>query len=147
MEADMATTPTPDEALRALRDVEHRRDQSVEAAGWPRWTWIAGGVLVPQFVRTWGTPIIVLLLLLALAANTRRGGALLRRPVRPRTSFDAANTRRLALALIVLIGAGAVAATLDVPHVALWSGLAGGLLLAVAGPWWQRRVLTRAARP
>lgn len=153
----MTATPSPDEARQALQDVEHRRGQTAAAADWPVWTWITGGILAaawgliadqfPQFVRTWGTPIVVLLLILALAAKTRWGGALLRRPVRTRTSFNSANTGWLVLVLILLTGAGTVAAVFDVPHTALWAGLAGGLLLAIAGPWWQRRILTREARP
>ncbi|RQX14977.1 hypothetical protein DDE19_21300 [Micromonospora ureilytica] len=150
----MDTNPTPDEARQALRDVDRRRTQTATATGRSRWAWIAAGVLIaaygvltdqkPQFVRTWGVGFVVLLLLVAAVGNTRRGGALMRRPVRPRIAPDQASILWLALVLVLVIGATTVAAAMNVPHVAVWSGLAVGVLLAVAGPWWQRRVLTRA---
>ncbi|MEU7755792.1 hypothetical protein AB0B57_24080 [Micromonospora sp. NPDC049101] len=146
-------TPTPEEARAALRDVDRRRTQTAAAAGRSRWGWIVAGVLIaaygvladrePQFVRTWGSAIILLLLLVALVGNTRLGGSLLRRPVRPRVTPDPASLVGLLLVLAVLIVGTTIAAALEVPHVALWSGLAGGVLVAAAGPWWQRRILTR----
>ena len=152
----MAATPTPEEAQQALQDVARRRDQTATAAGWPRWTWIVAGVLaaaygvladrVPEFVRTWGTPIIVLSLVIAQVVNTRWGSTLLRRPVRLRASSDPASTVWVTVAVLVVIGAAILAIVLDVPHAGLWGGLIGGVLLAVGGPWWQRRVLARGAR-
>ncbi|MEU5785213.1 hypothetical protein [Micromonospora lupini] len=151
----MSTTPTPEEAREALRDVDRRRGQTAAAAGRSRWTWLAAGVLVaaygvladryPGFVRTYGTSIVILLLLLSMAGNTRWGAALLRRPVRPRITLSPAALLWSALALALLIGGTALATALDVAHVWLWSGLFIGVLLAAAGPWWQRRVLTRVA--
>ncbi|MGC4757669.1 hypothetical protein [Micromonospora trifolii] len=150
----MNTTPTPDEARQALQDVDRRRNQTATAAGRSRWIWIAAGVLIagyglltdqePQFVRTWGVAIVVLLLLVAAVGNTRRGGALMRRPVRPRIAPDHASILWLALVLVLVIGGTMMAAAAGVPHIAVWSGLAAGVLLAAAGPWWQRRMLTRA---
>ncbi|MEU7587792.1 hypothetical protein AB0A95_16015 [Micromonospora sp. NPDC049230] len=149
----MMNTPTPDEARAALQDVERRRTQTAAAAGQPLWGWIVGGVLLaaygvladrePQFVRTWGSVIILLLLFVALVGNTRLGGSLLRRPVRPRVTPDPANLIGLLLVLAVLVVGTTIAAAMEVPHVALWSGLVSGVLVAVAGPWWQRRILTR----
>ncbi|MFG2049411.1 hypothetical protein ACGFIW_18510 [Micromonospora sp. NPDC048935] len=146
-------TPTPDEARAALRDVDRRRNQTAAAAGRSRWGWIVAGVLIaaygvladraPHFVRTWGSVVILLLLLVALVGNTRLGGSLLRRPVRPRITPDPASLLGLLLVLAALIVGTTIAAAMEVPHVALWSGLAGGVLVAAAGPWWQRRVLTR----
>ncbi|MEU1589616.1 hypothetical protein [Micromonospora sp. NPDC005710] len=146
-------TPTPEEAQAALRDVDRRRNQTAAAAGHSRWGWIVAGVLIaaygfladrePQFIRTWGSAIVLLLLFASLLGNTRLGGSLLRRPVRPRVTPDPASVLWLLLVLAVLIGGTTIAAAMDVPHVALWSGLAGGVLVAAAGPWWQRRILTR----
>ncbi|MEU8389389.1 hypothetical protein [Micromonospora sp. NPDC048843] len=150
----MDTTPTPDEARAALQDVDRRRTQTAAAAGRSRWAWIAAGILIaaygilsdqaPQFVRTWGVAIVVLLLLVAAVGNTRWGGALMRRPVRPRMAPDQASILWLALVLALVVGVTTVAAAMDIPHVAVWSRLAVGVLLAAAGPWWQRRVLARA---
>ncbi|MBG6064510.1 hypothetical protein [Micromonospora ureilytica] len=146
-------TPTPEEARAALRDVDRRRTQTAAAAGRSRWGWIVAGVLIaaygvladrePQFVRTWGIAIVLLLLGVSLVGNTRLGGSLLRRPVRPRITPDPASLLWILLALAVLIGGTTIATAMEVPHVALWSGLAGGVLVAAAGPWWQRRILTR----
>ncbi|KAB1937332.1 hypothetical protein F8271_19330 [Micromonospora sp. ALFpr18c] len=151
----MNTTPTPEEAEGALRDVHRRRGQTAAAAGWPWWAWIVTGVLIaalgvladryPEFTRTYGTTIAILLLLVAMASNTRWGGALLRRPVRPRIQPDTSALMWSALILALLIGGTALAGALGVPHVLLWGGLFIGVLLAAAGPWWQRRVLIRAA--
>ncbi|MEU0551598.1 hypothetical protein [Micromonospora sp. NPDC005979] len=151
----MSTTPTPEEARQALEDVDRRRDQTAAAASRSRWTWLAAGILVaaygivadryPDFVRTYGTTIVILLLLASMAANTRWGAALLRRPVRPRATPDTSSLLWSALVLALLIAGAAFATALDVPHLWAWFGLVGGVLLAAAGPWWQRRVLTRPA--
>ena len=152
----MNTQPTPDEAREALRDIDHRRTQTVERAGWPRWAWVVAGVVTAAygiladreagFFRDWGSAFIGLLLLVALASNSRRGGALFRRQARPRITPDPASLLWSALVIIAFIVAGTLAAAANVPHVAAWMGLAGGILLAVAGPWWQRRVLERESR-
>ncbi|WP_433537877.1 hypothetical protein ACQPZK_09225 [Micromonospora sp. CA-249363] len=151
----MGTTPTPEEARRALQDVDRRRDQTAAAAGWPWWAWLVTGVAAvaygfaadqySDFVRTYGTTIVILLLLAAMLPNNRWGSALLKRPVRPRTTPDTSVLLWSVLVVVLLIGGTAVAGALDVPHVWVWSGLIVGVLLAAAGPWWQRRVLTRPA--
>ena len=152
----MNATPTPDEARQALHDVDRHRARTAAAAAQPRWVWIAAGVLVagwgvladraPRFTGDWGNVVVLLLLAAVVIGNSRRGGSLFRRQLRPRLGHDRANTLWAALVLILFIGAATLAVALHTPHVALWGGLAGGLLLAVAGPWWQRRVLTREAR-
>ncbi|MGC4855695.1 hypothetical protein ACLQ24_20455 [Micromonospora sp. DT4] len=151
----MSTAPTPEEARRALEDVDRRRDQTATAAGWPWWAWLASGVAAvicgfaadryPDFVRTYGTTIVILLLFAAMFPNTRWGSALLKRPVRPRATTDTSILLWSVLGVALLIGGLALASALDVPHVWVWSGLTVGVLLAAAGPWWQRRVLARPA--
>jgi len=151
----MNTKPTPEEAQQALREVDHRQAQTSAAAAWPRWVWIAGGAVVaaygiladtePRFVRTWGTTVVVLLLVASMAVNTRRGGGLLGRQVRPRVARDPSSLLGAGLVFVLFVGAAVLLRVLDVPHAALWTSLPGGVLLAVAGPWWERRVLSRAA--
>ena len=151
----MSSSPTPEEARQALHDVDRRREQSARAAGHSRWAWLAAGVVTaaygvladrePRFLSNWSSIIVVALLLIVVAGNTRRGGALLGRPVRARTAADPASMLWVALVLILFIAAATLAVALHTPHAAVWIGLAGGVLLAAAGPWWQRRVLSRAA--
>jgi hypothetical protein len=152
----MNATPTPEEARDALQDVERRRAQTAAASGRSRWVWIGAGVLIvawgvlidqkPGFAGDWGSIVVGLLLLVVVLGNTRRGGSLLRRQVRPRLPHDSSAMLWSGLVIVLLIGGAALAVALHTPHVALWTSLAGGLLLAAAGPWWQRRVLTREAR-
>ncbi|WP_305784548.1 hypothetical protein [Symbioplanes lichenis] len=150
-------SPTPEEAQRALHDVEARRQETAAAAGWPVAYWIGGGVLVaglgvlydlkPDFSRDWGNVITLTLLAIAVLASTRQGSAWFGRPVRARQ----APASRWPLAIIggVLLAFLAVrAGQWEVPHLVAILGVAAGLLMALAGPWWQHRVLTRrAARP
>ncbi|MFI1991748.1 hypothetical protein [Actinoplanes sp. NPDC020271] len=152
----MDTDPTPDEAREALLQVERRRAQTAAAAGWPRWSWIAAGALIvaygvladqqPDFLRNWGSVLVLVLLLLAALTTTRRGSALIGRPVRSRTRLDTTTALWGLAILVTVVGGGTLASVTDVPHVALWFGIAAGILLAAGGPWWQHRVLTRGAR-
>ncbi|MFG1925177.1 hypothetical protein [Cryptosporangium sp. NPDC048952] len=149
--------PTPEEAQRALRDVETRKQQSLEGSRSSRWWWIGGGVAViaygfvgefaSDFIEDWGATITGVLLLLAVLSTTRWGGSLLGRRTQPRR---ASASRQLGLGLIGAVGALAiilVAQLLDVPHLALGLAIVGGLLLAFVGPWWEGRVLAhRGAR-
>ncbi|SNY69760.1 hypothetical protein [Paractinoplanes atraurantiacus] len=114
----------------------------MNAPAFPRWIWIAAGVIVaaygvvldrfPDYARTYGTTLVILATVLALA-GTRRS--------RPRVRPDRAIVIAGVAGALVLVGGMLAAGVLHVSHVALAIGLAGGLLLAVAGPWWQRRVL------
>jgi hypothetical protein len=152
----MSTTPTPEEARQALADVERHRTEAAAATGRKRWVWIAAGAAVlvwgvladqaPDFNRGWSTGAIVLVLAVSLIANSRQGGSLFRRQARPRVAYDPASMLWFLLVIAILIGGKVLAAHLHTPHYPIWAGLAGGALLAFAGPWWQRRVLTRAAR-
>jgi hypothetical protein len=149
----MSSTPTPDDAARTLRDFEEHRQQATAATGWPLWTWIAGGVFVaalgviydfyPGFAADWGSWITGVFLLIAVLSTTRWGSALFGRPARVRRPLTAGG-------LVVAIAFGAlvalltlIASRLDVAHLTAVAGIVGGLLMAVVGPWWQRRVLSR----
>ena len=149
----MMTTPTPEEAQRSLDDIAEVRRETAAAAASSRWWYIGCGVLcaglgvlndqAPDFIGTWGTPIVVLLLLAALARSSRWGG----RRVTPR--LPGSLTLRLTLGVvgaIVIIVLTFAAVSLNIPHLFLWTGIGGGLLIALAGPWWQARVLQRGAQ-
>ena len=152
----MNPTPTPDEAQQALREVEQQQARSVAAATQPRWVWIVAGLIVaawgvladrvPDFTRIWGNTLVILMLLVVVLGNSRWGGSLLGRTMRPRTGRDTASMLWFGLVIVLFVGGLLLARSLHTPHLPAWGGLAGGLLLAVAGPWWQRRVLTREAR-
>lgn len=149
----MSAIPTPDDAARTLHDFEEHRQQATAASGWPRSAWIAGGVavaalglvydLVPGFAADWGSWITGVALLLVVVSTTRWGSALFGRPVRVRRPLTAG---RAVAALAVGVLAAVIsllASRLDVPHLTAVLGVAGGLLLAIAGPWWERRLLRR----
>jgi hypothetical protein len=149
----MAATPTPDEARRALHDVEARRRDTAAAGGWPVGWWIGGGVvaaglgvlydLVPGFARDWGNVITLVLLAAVVVTSTRRGSAWIGRSVGPRRA-PAGRPLALVGALLLVLFAVQVGRW-GVPHLTAILGIAGGLLMALAGPWWQHRVLTRRA--
>ena len=149
---------TPEEAQRALHDIEERRQQSTTAGRSSRWWWIGGGLaviaygvvgeLAPGFIEDWGTVIVTVLLLLAVARSSRWGARFFGRQVRPRLAGSPA--RRLgagAIGALVVLLATFVAVWLHVPHLGLGVSVVGGLLLIVAGPWWEGRMLARAGRP
>lgn len=148
---------TPEEARRALLDIEERRQQSTAAARSSRWWWIGGGLFVigygvagelaPGFMADWGSAIVWLLVILMIARSSRWGSRFFGRQVRPR--IPGSPLRRFgmgaigaAVALLLIF----VAMRLDVPHLALGLSIVGGLLLMLAGPWWEGRVLARGSR-
>jgi hypothetical protein len=153
----MTTTPTPDEAKRALQDIEARRQQTTVAATSSRWWWIGSGVVLavygalvdrlPHFAHTWGNTIIWGLILVTIARRTRWGGPLLGQQVRPRQTGGVALRLGLGLfAAILVLGMAIGAIWLKVPHLSLGFGIGAGLLIALAGPWWERRRLERSVR-
>ena len=149
------TTPTPEQARQALDDVGRRQAQTAAAATHSRWSWLAAGALLvvwgvlvdqrPDFTRDWGNVIVLTLLALVLLGNTRLGGSLLRRPVRPRVPRDPRHMVWAGLAIVLIAVGTWLLVRLEVPHATVWAGLASGLLVAGAGPWWQRRVLAPGA--
>jgi hypothetical protein len=153
MEDSMMTTPTPEEAQRTLHDIADVKQQTAAAAASPRSWYIACGVLAaglgaladlaPGFSSAWGNAIVVLLLIAFLARSNRWGG----RRLRPRLRGSLAS--RLGLGVLGAVGILALtvgAMSLHVPHLQLWVGIGGGLLVALAGPWWQNRRLRRGAQ-
>jgi len=148
---------TPEEAQRALLDIEERKQQSTAAARSPRWWWIGGGLVViaygvagewaPGFMDDWGSVFVWVFLFLAIARSSRWGSRLFGRPVRPRLAGSTA--QRIGLGVIGAVVAMLlvlVAMWLDVPHLALAFSIVAGLLLILAGPWWEGRMLARGSR-
>src|SRR5689334_7876974 len=148
------TTPTPDEARRALDTVEQSRQRSAAAAAWPLGWWIAGGVLLiawgvaldlkPAWA-SWAPSVVFPLTAVAVLVGSRRGGAAIGRRTRPR--ITGVLPRLVVASVIVLFIVGAyVLRTTGVAHLSSVLGVAGGLLVAVGGPWWQHHLLSRSAR-
>jgi hypothetical protein len=157
MEGSMMTTPTPEEAQRALHDIADARQQTVDEAVPSRWWYIGWGIvaaaigvvadLVPGFFGTWGQLIVVLLLIFIGVRQSRWGASLFGRRLSPRLPGSLAVRLGIgALGAIVILALTVGAMWLHIPHLSLWVGIGGGLLVALAGPWWQRRVLRRGAR-
>jgi hypothetical protein len=157
MEGSMMTTPTPEEAQRALHDIADVKEQTVAAAASPRWWYLACGAvaaglgvlsdLAPGFFGRWSNLFVWVVLLVIVARANRWGAPLFGRRVSPRLRGNLAT--RLGLGVIGAIAVFVVviaAMWLHVPHLTLWTGIGGGLLIALAGPWWQRRMLRRGAR-
>ncbi|TQS43957.1 hypothetical protein [Cryptosporangium phraense] len=151
----MATTPTPtpDEARRTLQDLEEHRRRTADAAGWHRGWWIGAGVIVAAYGvavdlapgGAWSSVIPAVLLVAAVVSTTRWGSAAIGRPLRAR---QAAGPGRWIVAIVgalLIVGVTLAVGRLDVPHLAAIAGVVGGVVLAVGGPWWQDRVLTRRA--
>ncbi|WP_067498791.1 hypothetical protein [Actinoplanes sp. TFC3] len=150
------TTPAPQEARQALDAIQQRREQSATAARSSRWWWIGSGLfligygvaqeLAPDVMRNWGSVISMALLFLSIARSSRWGSHLFGRQVSPR--LTAKPVRRFGVALvfaITLVALALGAGRLQVPHFVLWYCIAGGLLVMLAGPWWENRVLTRVS--
>ena len=153
----MTMTPTPEEAQRSLQDIGDRKRQSAEAAASSRWWFVGCGVAtaaygvlidrVPSFSDTWSNAVVWVLLLVVIARSSRWGASLFGLRLRPRRSGG--RGRRLGLGVlgaIVSLALVSLALRLDVPHLSLWIGIGGGLLIALAGPWWQARALRRSAQ-
>jgi hypothetical protein len=159
----MSDHPTPDEAARALRDVERRKDQtfgSVGASLWVRVVFASAIFLMlaaPDFlgptVATWASwPLALLAVIYAMMLNSRRGSAVLGQRTRLRReaispSFTA--TRRLVL-LAILVIAIVVAfiphGQLSVPYLRTIIGAVLGLALVLFGNRYQRAMVSLARR-
>jgi hypothetical protein len=151
----MREGPNPEEARQALAGIENSHQQTLQAAEWPRAWWIGGGVvlaafgvvtdLAPGFFREWGGTVSTCLLLLVVLSSTRWGRSLTGNRVRPRLGGTTKRWIGGAVFGILAALAAFLVGRWSVPHLGLIIGVAGGLLLAVAGPWWQSRVLHQHA--
>ncbi|MFE7116677.1 hypothetical protein ACFU99_14810 [Streptomyces sp. NPDC057654] len=156
--------PTADEAARALRDIERRRDQARGAATNARWVYAVAGLVffallaAPDFLgRTaadW-TPAVFgpLTVGYLVMLNTPGGAALLGQPVRARKQEISKTFRRYALLTLFAIVLAGFALQLLQPewhlHLPYWRTAAGavlGAVLALFGPRLQRALLAVAVR-
>ncbi|MDT5033469.1 MAG: hypothetical protein QOC94_3640 [Actinoplanes sp.] len=146
--------PTPDEARRALQDVENRRQQTVAAGASSTWWWIVGGILTaglgilfdlkPGIADGWGIQIgLLLAMVVALVRRSRWSGR------RTGTRLAGNVGRQLGFGMILLVVTVVLFVAFywfDIPHLSAVLGIVGGLFVILAGPWWERRTLQRNAR-
>ncbi|MEV1046258.1 hypothetical protein [Streptomyces sp. NPDC049916] len=156
--------PTPEEAARALRDVERRRVQAAEGSGGARWVYMVLGVAVflllaaPDWVddiAQAGVSIAfaALAIAYALLLRTRRGSALLGHRTGAREEeLDRSYMRRRRLTLLSVMALGLVVSvlgtrfSLDTPYWRSGVGVLLGGALTLLGPTWDQAVRARAVR-
>ncbi|MGW7579447.1 hypothetical protein [Streptomyces sp. NPDC054765] len=156
-----APRPSADEAARALRDIHRHQDEAHTSADSSRWVYVLFGVLFfvffasPDFLGPaatgWASAAFGALSLGYVALlNTRKGGALLGQPVRPRRHEISGRFLRYAL-LAVLVAA--LALQLFPPHwhlsVPYWRtavGAVAGVGLALFGPRCRQVLLSATLR-
>ncbi|MGW4397730.1 hypothetical protein ACWEHA_20785 [Amycolatopsis nivea] len=119
----MADHPSPEEAARALRDVDHRKDQALGELQGAKWVdvvfalvvflYLASADFLPSAAEWKGLVLAVLVVGYVLMLRTRRGAALLghrvrvdKSAIRPRFAFG------VALTFVVVCVAAAVALAL-----------------------------------
>ncbi len=143
--------PTPEEAARALRDVEQRRDQVLREGSGPRWMWYLLGAafvvrgLVADFagggasqVATW--VIIGVLLVLVLLQHTRWGASLLGYRAMPaRGQFPVWYLVVVSLAagaavIVISLVLGLAVAVFGLPYRETVVNSGTGLVVAFVGP-------------
>jgi hypothetical protein len=149
--------PTPEQAAAALHTVRHGKEQVIESAGWSRRAWIISGLvvflycvvidLVPS-VRSWlHWPLVLGCLAFALVLRTRRGSAMLGRPVSVSNRSLQVGLRwrllRLVPLLAIGIGGSLLVNWLELPHGTIYYGALAGLYLMVLGPKLQLWMLRR----
>lgn len=136
----MAEQPSPEEAARALRDVDHRRDQALDELHGAKWVdvvfalvvflYLASADFLPSAAEWKGLVLAVLVVGYVLMLRTRRGAALLGHRVRADKS---AIRPRFAFALVFVVVCVAVAVALALLHVQIpYGNTILGAVLAIA---------------
>ncbi|GAA2520862.1 hypothetical protein [Winogradskya humida] len=154
----MAVTPTPDEARQTLQDYDQQRKDSAAASGYSTVYWIVAGIVVaafgvltdlyPDWAGAGSSWFSLTLLAVVVLSSTRWGSALFGRRVQVRRRPAGQRWLLAIVGAVVSVVAMLALASLEIPHRFAIVGVVFGLLLAIGGPWWQRRVLAReAARP
>jgi hypothetical protein len=154
----MSATPTPDEARQTLKDYDQQRANSTAASGYPTAYWIGAGVVVaafgvltdlkPDWAGEGSTWFSLAMLFLVVLLATRWGSARVGRRVQVRRQPIGRRWLPAFAGAVLSLAAMLALANLSVPHLFTIVGVVFGLLLAIGGPWWQRRTLAReAARP
>lgn len=159
----MPDRPTPDEAARALRDVDLRKDQTFESVGVPRWIRVVFGLVIfatlaaPDFfgqqVVAWTSwPLALVTVGYVAMLNSRRGSVVLGQPARLRReeiSPRFALTGRLVPLAVLVIGivvAFVPQGQPSVPYLRTIIGAVLGLALIIFGDRAQRALLSHARR-
>ncbi|HEY3686050.1 MAG TPA: hypothetical protein VGL93_23670 [Streptosporangiaceae bacterium] len=159
----MSDRPTPEEAARALRDVERRKDQTVNSVGVALWVRIVFGIAIfvalaapdsfGSQVTTWSAwPLTLIAVAYVIMLNSRRGSAVLGQPARLRgeeISPRFAATRRVVLMVVLAVGivvAFIPHGRLDVPYLRTVIGAVAGLALVVFGDRYQKAMNSFARR-
>ncbi|WP_275292042.1 hypothetical protein [Amycolatopsis sp. La24] len=120
----MAEQPSPEEAARALRDVDHRRDQALDELQGAKWVdvvfalvvflYLASADFLPSAAEWKGLVLAVLVVGYVLMLRTRRGAAVLGHRVRVDKS---AIRPRFAIALVFVLVCVAAAVAPALLHV------------------------------
>lgn len=159
----MSDRPTPDEAARALHDVERRRDQTFGSVGIALWVRVVFAVAIflalaaPDFLgpraAAWtGWPLAVIAVGYVAMLNSRRGSAVLGQPTRLRReeiSPRFAMTGRLVLLAVLVIGiilAFLPHGQLSVPYLRTIIGALAGIALIIFGNRSQKAMISLARR-
>lgn len=159
----MSDRPTPDEAARALRDVERRKDQTFESVGVSLWVRVVFGVVIfltlaaPDFfgtqVTAWTSwPLALIAVGYVVMLNSRRGSVILGQPTRLRREEISPRftvTGRLVLLAVLAIGiviAFIPHGQLSVPYLRTIIGAVLGLALIIFGDRSQRAMISHARR-
>ena len=138
----MAEHPSPEEAARALRDVDRRRDQALDELHGAKWVDVAFALVVflylasadflPSAAEWKGLVLAVLVVGYVLMLRSRRGAALLghrvrvdKSAIRPRFAFG------VALVFVVVCVAAAVALALTHVRIPYGNTILGAVLAIV----------------
>ncbi|HJP73441.1 MAG TPA: hypothetical protein VJ914_04185 [Pseudonocardiaceae bacterium] len=150
--------PTPEEAAAALRAVHEGREQVIKSVtGSPRWLWIFSGLYVFAYctitdlfprIGPWANlGMLAILLVFVFALRTRKGSALLGRPVVVSGRSIPISLKWRLVRVVPILATGIVAAVLiglfHVPHGAIYYGALAGLYIIFLGPRFQLWLLRR----
>lgn len=159
----MSDHPTPDEATRALHDVERGKDQTFDSVGISLWVRVVFGVaiflalaapdLLGRHAAAWtGVALALIVVVYAVMLRSRRGSTVLGQPTRLRReeiSPRFAMTGRLIMLAVLVIGiviAFIPHGQLSVPYLRTAIGAVLGLGLIIFGDRYQRAMISHARR-
>jgi len=153
--------PTPDEAARALHQVDRSGEQAIGSVSDALWVRVAFGLLLVAYLashdflgsdaRSWvSIGFALLMVTYAVLLRTRRGASALGRPARVDRRAIAPNYALLVLlGIVVLALAAGFAGARSSVHVPYWHtglGVALAALLVFFGPAMERALLSLGKR-